>query len=153
MQVIAHKPNKNHGGGCRCDCDRKDSSKCPFFHQENLHESFRSHIKERTDMKHGIFVGNFSSAMECLKCGEPIKRPGWIGYWIIRNGKLEMHCKDGSILVNQVNDVMLTLENASKSDWYAMSEGEREELDAIHMLVRESGKKRLCKNKRKRKLT
>ena len=99
MQVIAHKPNKNHGGGCRRDCDRKDSSKCPFFHQENLHESFRSHIKkERRDMKHGIFVGSFSSAMECLKCGEPIKRPGWIGYWIIRNGKLEMHCKDGSIL-------------------------------------------------------
>ena len=92
-------------------------------------------------MYNGVYVGSFTSALEHLIQGEAVKRPGWIGYWIIRDGKLEMHCKDGSVLVDQVNDMKLTLENVAACDWYAMSDGERKELDAIHEMVRKQKEK------------
>ena len=71
-------------------------------------------------------------AWQYLKQGKPVKRVAWMGYWIMENGKLFMHCKDGSIVTLDKCDEAFTLANIAQSDWVPVTQGMKDNLDAVH---------------------
>lgn len=75
---------------------------------------------------------DWKGAFEYLRNYVPIKRVAWLGYWVIEKGKLVMHCKDGSLVTLGNCDEAFTLENMTANDWVPVTQGMRENLDAIH---------------------
>lgn len=55
--------------------------------------------------------------------GTPIKRKTWKGYWKYHYGKIDMYCKDGTI-VNFVDtkDLPFTLSCILEDDWEVATE-------------------------------
>ena len=50
--------------------------------------------------------------------GTPIKRKVWKGYWEYHYGRIDMYCKDGTI-VNFIDakDLLFTLSGILENDW------------------------------------
>ncbi len=74
----------------------------------------------------------FSVALAYMQAGVPVKRVNWLGYWILKDGVLYMHCKDGRIVTLQECDTVFTLENIAANDWTYVTAALRTELDKIH---------------------
>lgn len=81
-------------------------------------------------------VFTFSEACQAfLSRGIPIKRIGWLGYWVIEDGDLVMYCKNGDVVhLSRGCDPSLTLSNIAMDDWMPVYDDLRGELD----LIRES---------------
>lgn len=61
---------------------------------------------------------NFASAMFAMERGHKVKRSHWSGYWVIEDGELIMHCRDGRVLnLRESEDMVYTLRNISCNDW------------------------------------
>lgn len=61
---------------------------------------------------------NFASAIFAMERGHKVKRSHWSGYWVIENGELIMHCRDGRVLnLRESEDMVYTLRNMSCDDW------------------------------------
>lgn len=56
--------------------------------------------------------------------GVPIKRKPWRGYWIYKDGKIEIHTKTGEvILFTDTEDILFTISHFFQDDWeYATNE-------------------------------
>ena len=79
----------------------------------------------------------FSEAYQFfLNQGIPIKRVGWLGYWVLVDGDLVMYCKNGDVVhLSKGCDPSLTLSNIAENDWMPVYDGLRKELD----MIRKSG--------------
>lgn len=72
----------------------------------------------------------FKDALEYLKKGFKIKRSTWAGYWLLEDGKVMMHCKDGVCLdLRETKDTIYTISNMAKDDWEVL------DVDYEHDLV------------------
>lgn len=50
--------------------------------------------------------------------GTPIKRKPWRGYWVYKNGRVEMHIKTGEITdLQSTQDILFTISNILQDDW------------------------------------
>lgn len=50
--------------------------------------------------------------------GVPIKRKSWGGYWLYKDGQIEIHTKTGEIIYfNEVKDIIFTLSHITQDDW------------------------------------
>lgn len=50
--------------------------------------------------------------------GTPIKRKVWKGYWKYHYGRIDMYCKDGTIVnFTDTNDLPFTLSGILEDDW------------------------------------
>lgn len=65
------------------------------------------------------FYGDaFKNLFTSFIAGTPIKRKAWDGYWKYRYGKIEMHCKDGSVVdFLETKDIIFTLSGILQYDW------------------------------------
>lgn len=53
-----------------------------------------------------------------FKTGTPIKRKSWGGYWIFKDGKVEIHTKEGIMLdFLETEDIIFTLSHVFENDW------------------------------------
>lgn len=89
------------------------------------------------------YIYTFAEALEAMKCGEAVKRIGWLGYWMIEpnnpcvNGygdvvEIVMHCKDGSVVhMNSGCDSITTAMNMAENDWMILTEEQKAEHDKI----------------------
>lgn len=77
----------------------------------------------------------FSEAYQIfLSQGTPIKRVGWLGYWVLAGGELYMYCKNGdTVRLSEGCDPTLTLSNIAESDWMPVNDDLRKELDTIRV--------------------
>ena len=67
----------------------------------------------------------FSEALEILKSGGKVRRAHWMGFWVMQDGTIMLHCKDGSVFdIRQTDDVLYTLENIAAEDWEAVDAAE-----------------------------
>lgn len=68
----------------------------------------------------------FADAYEWLKAGEKIKCPEWAGYWVLKEGIVEIHTFDGKILNmnGESDDMMYTLSFTTRDDWEIADIGE-----------------------------
>ena len=82
--------------------------------------------------KHGKMLLPWRDAWEFLQAGVPVKRVTWLGYWMLSNGELVMHGKEGMQVTLDCCDQMFTLENISCDDWIPVTQKMKDELDAIH---------------------
>ena len=65
---------------------------------------------------------NFNKAFEALQAGMPIKREEWQGYWVLEDGKVIIHLKEGTDLnILDTDDVMFTLSHMGEDDWEVAS--------------------------------
>jgi hypothetical protein len=71
-------------------------------------------------------------AWQYLSHGVPVKRVPWMGYWAMENDKLVMHCKDGSLVTLDKCDERFTLDNIAQTDWVPLTQGMKDNLDAVH---------------------
>lgn len=66
---------------------------------------------------------NFKEAYEQLKDGKPIKRQDWDGYWVLEDGDVIIHLKDGYDLgLTYTEDIMFTLSHMTEEDWEIATE-------------------------------
>lgn len=77
----------------------------------------------------------FSEAYQIfLSQGTPIKRVGWLGYWVLKGGELYMYCKNGdTVRLSEGCDPALTLSNIAENDWMPVNDDLRKELDTIRV--------------------
>ena len=75
---------------------------------------------------------NWRCAWNFLKAGVPIMRMSWMGYWMLENNKLVMHCKDGSLVTLDKCDEVFTLDNIASDDWIPVTQRMKKNLDAVH---------------------
>lgn len=60
----------------------------------------------------------FLEAYEALKQGAKIKMPEWEGFWVMEDGNIKMHCKDGRVLdIRETEDIDYTLGFVVREDW------------------------------------
>jgi len=80
-------------------------------------------------------VYTFSEACQIfLSQGTPIKRVGWLGYWVLVGGELFMYCKNGdTVRLSEGCDPTLTLSNIAENDWMPVNDDLRRELDTIRV--------------------
>ena len=80
-------------------------------------------------------VYSFSEAYQMyLSQGTPIKRIGWLGYWVMVNGELIMYCKNGDVVrLSEGCDPSLTLANIAQDDWMPVYDELRKDLDLIRL--------------------
>ena len=67
----------------------------------------------------------FLEAIIAIKSGQKVKRPFWGGYWCrnAENNNIEMHCKDGRILLlTDTEDLFFTIGNICAEDWVIVTE-------------------------------
>ena len=65
----------------------------------------------------------FGEALEALKAGKKIKLAHWTGYWQMEDGKVMMHCRDGSIInLQDSKDIIYTLGNIASDEWEVVEE-------------------------------
>lgn len=74
----------------------------------------------------------WEDAWKFLKAGVPVKRVSWMGYWAMENNRLVMHCKDGTLVTLDKCDEPFTLANIAESDWVPVTQGMKNNLDAVH---------------------
>ena len=81
-------------------------------------------------------IYTFSEAYQrFLSRGIPVKRIGWLGYWVIEGNDLVMYCKYGDVVnLSKGCNPSLTLSNIAMDDWMPVYDDLRMELD----LIRES---------------
>ena len=61
---------------------------------------------------------DFASAYISMKRGHKVKRKHWEGYWIMENGEVIMHCRDGRVInVRDSDDMDYTISNMACDDW------------------------------------
>lgn len=77
----------------------------------------------------------FSEAYQLfLSQGTPIKRVGWLEYWVLAGGELFMYCKNGAtVCLSEGCDPTLTLSNIAENDWMPVNDDLRKELDTIRV--------------------
>lgn len=77
----------------------------------------------------------FSDAYQIfLSQGTPIKRVGWLGYWVLAGGELFMYGKNGDVVrLSEGCDPTLTLSNIAENDWMPVNDDLRKELDTIRL--------------------
>ena len=80
-------------------------------------------------------IFSFSEAYQLfLSQGIPIKRIGWLGYWVLVDGELIMYCKNGDVVrLSEGCDPTLTLSNIAENDWMPVNDDLRKDLDLIRM--------------------
>lgn len=84
-------------------------------------------LSENPDIRFGdmwveSLSGNFKMAYAELTHGCAVKRIGWLGYWIIHNGKLEVYGDDGSRHTYSASEIYSQLLSLTlKRDWMVMS--------------------------------
>ena len=66
---------------------------------------------------------NFKQAYQEMLNGEKIKRPGWGGYWFIKDGKVKIQLKTGEIIENDFNQETIT--NTLADDWEVINEAKK----------------------------
>jgi hypothetical protein len=50
--------------------------------------------------------------------GTPIKRKGWGGYWIYKNGDIFIYTAEGDVInFNQTNNIIFTISHFTMFDW------------------------------------
>lgn len=75
---------------------------------------------------------SFAEAYAALQEGKCVRRAKWLGYWVVEDGDVVMHCKDGNIVrMSKGCDSMFTLSHTIENDWLIVDEKHREELDKI----------------------
>ena len=96
---------------------------------------------------------SWNEAWYYLKAGVPVKRLSWEGYWQMENGKLVMHCKDGSLVGLDSCDEPFTLENIAQLDWLPLNQRMKDNLDEIHTsgVLNYRGVQKKTNNKKKGK--
>lgn len=82
--------------------------------------------------RYGRHLLDWSIAYKFLQAGVPVKRLPWMGYWQMEDGKLVMHCKDGSRVTLADCDNSFTLGNLTAKDWLPLTQGMKDDLDMIH---------------------
>ena len=80
-------------------------------------------------------VFTFSEAYQVfLSQGVPIKRIGWLGYWVLEGDDLIMYCKNGDVVhLSKGCDPSLTLSNIAADDWMPVDDDLRKGLDTIRV--------------------
>ena len=59
-----------------------------------------------------------SELMTQFISGTPVKRKPWGGYWKYTRGQVEMHNKDGSVvIITDTTDILFTISNILAEDW------------------------------------
>ena len=58
---------------------------------------------------------NFKKAYEEMLKGKKVRRPGWGGYWFIKDNKIKIRLKDGNIKFNAFTQETIT--NTLAEDW------------------------------------
>lgn len=78
-------------------------------------------------------IYTFSKAYHMfLSQGTPIKRIGWLGYWVIEDKDLVMYCMNGDVVhLGKGCDPLLTLFNIAQDDWMPVYDDLRKDLDVI----------------------
>jgi hypothetical protein len=89
-------------------------------------------------------VYTFSEAYQMfLSQGTPIKRIGWLGYWVLEGEDLVMYCKNGDVVhLSKGCNPSLTLTCVAADDWMPVYDDLCKELDMIResrILVQETG--------------
>lgn len=65
----------------------------------------------------------FAEAYQELKEGKKIKLPHWIGYWVVENGTVMMHCSNDKVIpLLESDDIFFTLDNIASDDWEVLSD-------------------------------
>ena len=60
----------------------------------------------------------FKELLPTFIAGTPIKREVWGGYWVYKYGKIEMHTKEGEvILLTDTKDILFTICGILEDDW------------------------------------
>lgn len=74
---------------------------------------------------------DFASAFISLQRGHKIRRKHWTGYWVVEDGEVIMHTRDGrKISIRESEDMMYTISNMACNDWeIADNYGAAKELD------------------------
>lgn len=68
--------------------------------------------------KESDFTMNFATAYISMQRGHKVKRKHWKGYWIVEDGEIVMHCRDGRVInIRESEDMMYTISNMACNDW------------------------------------
>ena len=92
----------------------------------------RTFYSNEAGNRYSPFILDWQAANRFLKSGVPIKRLAWMGYWQMEDGKLVMHCKDGSLVTLADCDNAFTLDNIGAKDWMPLTQSMKDSFDAIH---------------------
>lgn len=69
-------------------------------------------------MKRRMNTMLFKEAFECMKEGKKVRLPEWIGYWMITNDKIYIHCSDGKLMdFCETQNPIETVSFMMRDDW------------------------------------
>lgn len=65
----------------------------------------------------------FKEAFQEMKAGKKIKLPEWVGYWLISDEKVFIHCSDGNLMdIRDTTRPLDTLSFITRDDWEVVDE-------------------------------
>jgi hypothetical protein len=60
----------------------------------------------------------FKQLLVTFIAGTPIKRRVWGGYWVYKNGRIEIHSKTGEVIdFLETKDILFTIAGMLEDDW------------------------------------
>lgn len=65
----------------------------------------------------------FKKILQFMKRGYKVKLPSWGGYWELKDNKIVMHTKDGTVLNDCTERLFYTIENVLSDEWIVANEG------------------------------